>query len=78
MSFEEFLDDPAAATSRLPVDTTALKTIHTLARTHQCEGNPARFGEATLSPYEAHGRGSPNAATRLEAAVIGALRRLSS
>jgi len=77
VSFEAFLDDPATATSALPFDTTELKTIDTLARTHQCEGNPARFGDATLSPYEAHGRGNPNAATRLEAAAIAVLRRLS-
>lgn len=77
VSFEAFLADPASATSRLPFDTTELKSIDALARTHQCEGNPARFGDATLSPYEAHGRGSASRATRVEAAAIALLRRLS-
>jgi hypothetical protein len=77
ISFEEFLSDPAVAAAALPIDTSGLKPGQPLPRTHQCEGNPARFGDGELSRAVAHRRGEPNAVTRAEAAAIAALRRLA-
>jgi hypothetical protein len=77
ISFEDFLSDPAAAASALPVDVSGLRPGNALARTHQCEGNPSRFGTGELSRAVAHPSDAPSAATRVEAAAISVLRRLS-
>lgn len=46
-----------------------------LPESHQCEGNPSRFGDAVLSPTIAEGR-VPRVRTRVQAAAINRLRAL--
>ncbi len=46
-----------------------------LPASHQCEGNPSRFGDAVLSPTIAEGR-TPRVRTRVQAAAITRLRAL--
>ncbi len=46
-----------------------------LPESHQCEGNPSRFGDAVLSPTIAEGR-TPRLRTRAQAAAITRLRAL--
>jgi hypothetical protein len=46
-----------------------------LPESHQCEGNPSRFGDAALSPTIAEGR-TPRVRTRVQAAAINRLRAI--
>lgn len=46
-----------------------------LPPSHQCEGNPSRFGDAALSPTIAEGR-TPQFRTRVQAGAIKALRSI--
>ncbi len=61
VAFEEFLSE---------------RDGEALTRTHQCEGNPSRFGELTISATEATPRGHASVTARAEAAAIAALRLL--
>lgn len=45
-----------------------------LPPSHQCEGNPSRFGDSVLSPTIAEGRARPRVRTRLQARAIERLR----
>jgi hypothetical protein len=47
-----------------------------LGRTHQCEGNPARFGDVSIAAATAPGRGDASATVRAAANAITALRLL--
>ncbi len=49
-----------------------------LPESHQCEGNPSRFGEGRLSPSIAEGRGRPRLRMRLQARAIERLRAFGS
>ncbi|MDP1793320.1 MAG: hypothetical protein Q8K63_04200 [Acidimicrobiales bacterium] len=46
-----------------------------LPESHQCEGNPSRFGDAVLSPTIAEGR-TPRLRTRVQATAINRLRSI--